>query len=369
MIRALTAELDAREDRQSLGALHRALDLESLWNACVGILDEEIEYHSCSLLLQIVDREPKAACHHIAVPEKPRYVPATSLSVSRPFLDAHPQTKIYSYSDVIAQDSAAHSRRYAQEAIPGDWNEFVHLAFWSGSEPGAVLSIRRTADQLPFAHAEQKFLRRLYPLLEAALFRVREFDKQRKRIVDYEAFLHTLTAPFMLVSADGSVLFTSCQAQQLADRWNRELERARCPDAQVIPRIPHDLPLLIRDPRYFGVATWEQDGPLSLQHVPGVDITVRIEPLNLDGAMPAAPGRRYLITLADAAWDAAGRNDLLNRLSEAERRVALLVAQGLRSKEIAFRISRSRRTVEFQLNSIYRKLQLRSRAELIRALH
>ena len=55
----------------------------------------------------------------------------------------------------------------------------------------------------------------------------------------------------------------------------------------------------------------------------------------------------------------------LQCLTPTERRVAQLVAKGLRNDKIAEHLSRSRRTIEFQLNSIYRKLNISSRTELV----
>lgn len=55
-------------------------------------------------------------------------------------------------------------------------------------------------------------------------------------------------------------------------------------------------------------------------------------------------------------------------LTESERRVAELASEGLRNKEIAERAFLSPKTVEAVLGRVYRKLGIRSRAELTRAL-
>jgi DNA-binding CsgD family transcriptional regulator len=55
-------------------------------------------------------------------------------------------------------------------------------------------------------------------------------------------------------------------------------------------------------------------------------------------------------------------------LTEGERRAAVLAAQGLTNPEIAARLFMSRRTVEANLARAYRKLDIRSRAELSTAL-
>ncbi|HET6792561.1 MAG TPA: LuxR C-terminal-related transcriptional regulator, partial [Actinomycetota bacterium] len=61
-----------------------------------------------------------------------------------------------------------------------------------------------------------------------------------------------------------------------------------------------------------------------------------------------------------------GRSASPTELSETERRVADVVAQGLTNKEAAERLYMSVKTVESNLRRIYRKLGIRSRAELAR---
>jgi DNA-binding CsgD family transcriptional regulator len=61
-----------------------------------------------------------------------------------------------------------------------------------------------------------------------------------------------------------------------------------------------------------------------------------------------------------------GRTASPTDLSETERRVADIVALGLTNKEAAERLFMSVNTVESNLRRIYRKLGIRSRAELAR---
>jgi DNA-binding CsgD family transcriptional regulator len=59
-----------------------------------------------------------------------------------------------------------------------------------------------------------------------------------------------------------------------------------------------------------------------------------------------------------------GRHPAASGLSEAERRVAELAAQGLANKEIAARLYVTVRTVEAHLSKVYAKLGIRSRSQL-----
>jgi len=65
---------------------------------------------------------------------------------------------------------------------------------------------------------------------------------------------------------------------------------------------------------------------------------------------------------------AAGRRGESGQLTPTEREVAGLAAEGLRNHEIAARLFLSGKTVEANLSRVYRKLGIRSRAELTRHL-
>jgi DNA-binding CsgD family transcriptional regulator len=64
-----------------------------------------------------------------------------------------------------------------------------------------------------------------------------------------------------------------------------------------------------------------------------------------------------------------GRSRATGELTETERRVAELVAEGLSNKEVAARLFVTVRTVEANLTKVYAKLGIRSRTELANTLH
>ena len=63
-----------------------------------------------------------------------------------------------------------------------------------------------------------------------------------------------------------------------------------------------------------------------------------------------------------------GRTGSRGELTEAERRIALLVVEGRRNREVAAELYLTEHSVETALSRIYRKLGIRSRGELGRAL-
>lgn len=75
-----------------------------------------------------------------------------------------------------------------------------------------------------------------------------------------------------------------------------------------------------------------------------------------------------------ALWAARAAEDLeraspgraVGELTTAERRVAALVAQGMKNQEVGQSLFMSVATVEAHLTRMYRKLDIRSRSELAR---
>ena len=84
--------------------------------------------------------------------------------------------------------------------------------------------------------------------------------------------------------------------------------------------------------------------------------------------------RRRFAAAGAALWEARAAEELdraspgraAGELTAAERRVAALVADGRKNREIGQTLYMSVATVEAHLTRIYRKLDLRSRSELAR---
>ena len=66
----------------------------------------------------------------------------------------------------------------------------------------------------------------------------------------------------------------------------------------------------------------------------------------------------------DVDSDEVAEDELLNSLSETERRIVTLVACGRTNEEVGERLFMTPRTVEWNLTKIFRKFRVRSRSEL-----
>ena len=358
--------------------LQRALDLESFWRANLQLLQSVLPHHSCSLMLGIVDFEPHEGRHFVARDNSGANQPLTSLSISRPFLAAHPQVKMYTYSEILQEDPRARQRRVERERHFRGWDEFVHLAFWDGAHPEAVLSIRRTEEQGEFLAEEREFLASLHPVIDAGLRRLRAFEGERGRRLSMERFISGLPLPVMFLGPDCALQFATQEAYDLCAAWNFGYEEARVINTRRGFRVPASIAdacarladiwdraanagltvglesaRVVHPERGGLVAKVDVSQPFKGSLVrPGFWVTLASE-RNLDGASPQLK--------AEAVHH-------LQFLTPSERRVALLVAEGLRNHDVAHQLGKSPRTVDFQLSAIYRKLGVTSRTELARLL-
>jgi DNA-binding CsgD family transcriptional regulator len=370
--------LSKRKAERPIFDLQTALDLESFWRANLRLLHSVMPHHSCSLMLGIVDFQPLEGRHHVEGEIQDDNHPVTSLSISRPFLAAHPRVKLYTYSEIFQEDPQAGQRRLEREEQFWGWNQFVHLAFWDGARPDAVLSIRRTKEQGDFIAEEKEFLANLHPVIDAGLRRLRVLERERGRSEGMERFLLGLPIPVMFLDSDGKLGFATPEAYDLCAVWNYGFKKARTMNTRRCFHIPAEIVAAcarlasvwdrgsvqgvtvglesarVEHPEIARlIAKVDVSQPFKGSLVrPGFWVTLSGE-MNLDGAN------------AELGTEAAHR---LQFLTPSERRVALLVAEGCQNSDVARRLGKSPRTVEFQLNMIYKKLCITGRTELAHVL-
>lgn len=170
----------------------------------------------------------------------------------------------------------------------------------------------------------------------------------------------------MCLDAEGATLFATVNARNLCEQWNRGLTDRERPQNGEDFRLPANLDGLLRDAATKGVDV--NAGGIRVRHPHLPELAVIIQ---MGGSLPEMQTRPYCVLMFVACASAPAETDserTLRQLTPSERRVALLVAEGLRNEEIAQRLQRSRRTIEYQLNAIFRKLDMTRRTQLVRVL-
>lgn len=121
--------------------LQSAVELDEFWRATKRLLASAMPHHSCSLMLGIVDYQPLASRHHVAVNKEQDNRPLNSLSIARPYLAAHPRLKLHtagisqrSETAVWPQSLSPSERRVALLVAPGQRNRWL-------TEPGVGVGV------------------------------------------------------------------------------------------------------------------------------------------------------------------------------------------------------------------------------------
>ena len=169
----------------------------------------------------------------------------------------------------------------------------------------------------------------------------------------------TATSPpaVMCVDAQAVVLFATAEAHKLCELWNSGLT-----EGAADLRLPAGIGSLLREASNNGCDPIASGVRVCHPNKPELAVTIhRDGPYCLLMFVADAP-------LAASTESASSAERTLCQLTPSERRVALLVAEGLRNEDIAQRLQRSRRTVEYQLHAIFRKLDMSRRTQLVRVL-
>lgn len=365
MTTALTGLSSMRPDSPAYVGLQRALDMETFWHSCLDLMGQALPYTICSLFSDISDYEARRARHHVVRSTKPDYVPANSLTVAGPYLDANPLRRVYTYSEICESDPQVQQRRLAQEPDP-EWDEFVQMAFWRDDKLEAILGLAWKGDTGGITSDELRFLEVLYPVIDASLYRLRALEAERVKSAGLESALNQIPLAVMMVGFTGNLLFANPEAKRQCERWNAALGHR-----SVRLKLPEDIDDLLESQDGL-----REGGSVSIAHPYIPDFSVRISVSWHTPGLQARPcyvvlfqsGHNDALQTSSGGGAPSDRSELLQKLSPKERRVALMVAEGLRNEDIAQRLCRSRRTIEFQLASVYRKLDLNNRLQLIKLL-
>jgi DNA-binding CsgD family transcriptional regulator len=172
----------------------------------------------------------------------------------------------------------------------------------------------------------------------------------------------------MLINAQGAEQFVTAEARRRCEQWNLGLKDMISPSWQDL-RLPAGVGGLLQVAVSRGCDVGKTG--VRVRHPCVAELAVTI---HTGGSVPGLRSRMGCLITFDGGTEAPASEldsraeHTLSRLTPCERRVAMLVAEGLRNEDIARRLQRSRRTIEFQLNAVYRKLDMHGRTQLVRAL-
>lgn len=189
----------------------------------------------------------------------------------------------------------------------------------------------------------------------------------RMRGLAIELLCNAFPTGAAVLDAQGRLIFANREGEDLLAQW-RKMERREHGGAMPAEIVAACEQLRRgRASRLTGYSRPKFGGRIFLRHPEANNLSAVI-------ALERSPRDRRLavfcILIQDRLKDSlvAGRRDQLAMLTLAERRVAKLVADGLRNEQIASALCKSVPTVKSQLAAIFAKLHLESRTQLVALL-
>jgi DNA-binding CsgD family transcriptional regulator len=359
--------------------LHAANDLPQFWTALQALLGEATPHDALVAYLNFLDFETSwQATKILATPNAQRPV---SWFQDRRAVDMTPQfvlaqkrkLKVYRLSDVVPDRRELEQTAFFREFLaPGGWHHLAVALYWSGSRVRSEIAIRRTAQQGNFTDDEMALLGALYPHIDTVLTRLLALEEERARRRSLESFNHHLPFALLFLDWEMAPLHVNQAGLEQAALWNFGPAKARAYHARTVFTPPIEIlqacaELKAEWLRQRGHGRHQPLGARAVNHptIPGLSASIRL--LAEEPVRAAYPG--FIVYLENGAArtrpDALPGHSLLARLTTAEREIARGVCEGLGNVEIAERLRKSVKTVKGQLTSIYRKLGVAGRGQLI----
>ncbi|MCU1785294.1 LuxR C-terminal-related transcriptional regulator [Pseudomonas sp. 13B_2.1_Bac1] len=250
------------------------------------------------------------------------------------------------------------------------------LDFLQGQEIHATIAIYGHAGMSQIRRQALEKLRPVLPQCVSALF-------ERRRSVAAGAglaeFLREVPVGLVLVDWFGVVLSVNDEGCRQAAIWNEAPRKVSLKGARQRFAVPDDLTQGWDHLRSEWINWLRGEGArpqaLVIKHNADPMLEVAIELVHDHGAPTTTPCFIARFAGIHARGDAGvpiptpAQIAILSQLSPAERSVALLTQSGLSNQEIADQLGRQVGTVKDHLTSIYEKLGVSRRTQLVKALH
>lgn len=359
--------------------LHAANDIPQFWAALQGLLRETTPHDALIVYLNFLDFETSwQATEILATPNAQRptmwFQNRRQVDMTPQFVLSQPKKlKIYRLSDVVPDESALRRSAFFKEFLePFGWHHLAVALYWRGDQVGSQIAIRRTAKQGDFTAKEVAFLEAVHPHIETVLNRLLAYEEERARRRWLEAFNHHLPFALLFLNWEMKSLYVNQAGLEQCALWNFGPAKARAYQPRAVFSPPAEIVKVCAALK----AEWLEHqsagkpytgGATKVNHPrqAGFAATVR---LHVEAHVRTAyPG--FIVFLenptAVPAMDRLPAHSLLGKLTVAEREIARHVGEGLDNEEIARRLRKSVKTVKGQLTSIFRKLGVDGRNQLM----
>jgi DNA-binding CsgD family transcriptional regulator len=368
----------------ALVQLAGAADVSLFWDALVGVIREAVVHHTAFLWYDYLDFA-NSSKSTLVLEAPPRERPPEYWELRRrchltpAYLQAHPGLKLHRLSDIASHAAIRETEFYQRFMEPEGWRYSLTLSFWQHGEVRATLVLYRTAEQGDFTPQELAWFDNLHPLIQAVLFRLIQQQQQHALQAGVEEFLRGLPVGLILLNWDLRPVLVNSEGYQQAMLWNTGHVREDSADARLAFKVPR---VLIQACRRFRQHWLDELVPGQapahefeerIRHPQRPELRAVVSTQHVKSVSPYRPIFliRFMSILAKTPLQVVpteSQLEVMSPLTPTERRVTLLVLQGLSNEEIAGLLKRKVSTVKDHLSRVYGKLGLKRRTQLTRLL-
>jgi len=382
-IRRNVSLLNRRLDKPLL-ALQAAMDGDALIKAVFRVLKSAVQCDFMNVGLHNIHEDGRTvSCRMIDSRdlESNLHLPGNVFfrdHLVTPVLMANPGIRFISTREILPPDAVLRESRFYREVM--QVMGFRHAAvifFWDDPPrtPEVVFSLYRGEGHVDFDDAEIALLGRLYPHVDAALLRVRVFEKERSIRRELRSLVRRVPLSTCILDWDLQVADASCGARESCAQWNLG------PGSELLKPPPFSLPAPLRDACAELKARWLEslrrnptNGAAKRMQVrhperPSLSATIAMH-LN-EGSPMGKPGFLVEFERVGQSPHFSQKPHLrkaLDALSKREREVVRLVCEGHSNQEIANHTCKALGSVKNMLHVIFKKMHVHSRANMIAQL-
>ena len=239
----------------------------------------------------------------------------------------------------------------------------IALFFWNKALDivDLLLAPHRGPHMPDISVAEMATLQALYPHIEAAHRRVSRLQGVTCTRRGLEKFVSMLPLPTILVDWGLAPLYHNAAARLAAARWNGIDPHLKLTIREL--KMPADLLAVLEEMRAKGIACSPTLRERTVAHPSLPGFKARLSARALRSPHLGRPS--FVIRFENTGASQDGKLVTLTRLSPRERELALMVSEGKSNQEIADALGRQLNTVKSELHSVFRKLEIPSRARLM----
>jgi DNA-binding CsgD family transcriptional regulator len=364
--------------------LETSTNVTAFWSALGSFVKAAFpQHHSATLFLDAKEKVPGALTLHSQPSQRPAewWRARAKLTPTHAYLNEHAGIKLYNLEQMMPAEPARRKRTdfYTQVLRPEGFDKLVGLTTWEKGERKSIFVLRRAFSQAAFSRGEMNLLLDLHPIFDRTLHRIEKQEEERVCRSTLQQFINLLPQGVLLVNAKRELVYANAEVFDACALWNLGPDTAHRMNSRAVFAIPPAFldayDALLND--HYAQALTPAVGVPSLRrrlvHPEQPSLQADLSLVTMDDPLLTRP---YLfVQLINQAVFSAPTVDpaqrqlvVLSRLTPREREVALLVRDGLGNEEIAATLHKGIGTIKNQLQSIFLKLDIKSRAKLISLL-